>query len=312
MTTFFSELQNLSLSHQSIVLLIGSFDGIHKGHYHLFQAAKNFVKENPHASILTLTFQDSIENFFRSEQKPMLFSLPERQSIFKDFLHIPALFLPMKKDFFLLKAIDFLKLFTQNHNRVHLILSEESRFGFDQIGSKEQLSQMQKDLQGSLTFDILPLTKNHDAKISTTTIKDLIKNGQLQEANYLLQIPFFLKGIVQKGNQKGRTIDFPTLNVMYPDHKIVPPFGVYETQTCINYKEYKGLTYISNFKIKEVLQKEILSETYLFDFDSSKKEAYGEEIIIFLKKFMRPPIKINNLKELKTLLETDKFNISLS
>jgi riboflavin kinase/FMN adenylyltransferase len=293
------------------VLLIGSFDGFHKGHAFLLNKAKDFIARNPSYQIQFLTFKDSLCNFFQHTNFPMLLTLEEREFLFSSLLKQKACFITPSKDFFALSAKEFFTLMLAKNKKIHLIISEESQLGCDKMTGTLQFQKLKNELGDHFSFEVMPLYKEkEDEKISSSHLRALIAKGEIKKANELTTTPFFHYGTIIKGNQKGRMIGFPTLNINYPSYKMAPPFGVYLTQTNLYSKIYKSLTYISNFKLQETLSKDALSETYLLDFNPPhNEESYGQKALVTLKEFVRPPIKIKNLEELKTLLERDKLTL---
>ena len=117
----------------------------------------------------------------------------------------------------------------------------------------------------------------------------------METVNVLLNRPFSVSGVVSLGNQLGRKIDFPTMNIYPTEYKLLPPNGVYATQTMIEGRRYFGVT---NLGTKPTVSDntEISVETYLFDFDS---DVYGKKVNVEFMHFIRPEMKFEDVDGLK-------------
>ena len=139
--------------------------------------------------------------------------------------------------------------------------------------------------------------------LSSSYIRSLIKNGETQKANEFLYKPFSFTAAVQKGDQRGRTIGFPTINQHYPEYLVKPRFGVYKTKVLIDGNEYDGITDIGTrptFKIDFVI-----SETFVKNFSG---DLYNKEITVIPVKFLRDEKKFSSIEELKEQIKKDLEN----
>ena len=141
-----------------------------------------------------------------------------------------------------------------------------------------------------------------DDIVSSSQIRKFLKNGNITNANIFLGRDFTIEGVVIKGQQLGRTIGFPTANILYPQELVKIPFGVYSVNVIINNNEYQG---IMNFGVKPTIDSNNrmpLAETHICNFN---QDIYGEKILIKIKKMIRPETKFNSLDELKTQIKKD-------
>src|SRR5210317_2079677 len=141
-----------------------------------------------------------------------------------------------------------------------------------------------------------------DNKISSTQIREFLSLGKIKEANTLLEEPFSIKGLVKRGDQRGRTIGIPTANIDYPDYIIQIPFGVYAVKIIV--EELKDYFFgIVNFGIRPTFEKSIpVVEAHIFDFD---QDIYEKDIEIFFEKKIRDEKKFNGIKELLNQITLD-------
>lgn len=140
--------------------------------------------------------------------------------------------------------------------------------------------------------------------ISSTRIRKALQEGRIADANAMLGYNFTFESEVIKGDQRGRTIGFPTINQNLPDGLIVPKYGVYESRTIIDGKEYKSFTNIGIRPTWEV--KKPFAETHIFDFDG---DLYGKIVRIELVEYKREEKVFQNVDELKEQLNYDKSSI---
>ncbi len=139
--------------------------------------------------------------------------------------------------------------------------------------------------------------------LSSSYIRSLLKNGEIEEANKYLYKPFSFTAMVNKGDQRGRTIGFPTINQKYPSDLVKLRFGVYKTKVVVEGKEFDGITDIG---VRPTYETDyVISETFIKNFSG---DLYGKEVTIVPIKFLRDEIKFNSLEELKAQIEKDLNN----
>lgn len=140
-----------------------------------------------------------------------------------------------------------------------------------------------------------------DEPISSTRIRGCIADGNIEDANAMLGYNFTFESEVVAGDQRGRTIDFPTANQHLPEGLIVPKFGVYESRAIVDGKEYKAFT---NIGIRPTWRVDVpLCETHIFDYNG---DLYGKTLRIELIRYMREEKTFSSVEELKEQLDYDK------
>ena len=168
-------------------------------------------------------------------------------------------------------------------------------------------------LSGNFDFDGFNVSKYEKAEyicaepvtykgeiVSSTRIREMLRNGEVKAANEILYEPFSFTAKVMQGDKRGRTIGFPTVNQRYPENLVKLKFGVYKTKINIDGKEYCGITDIGTrptFKTDYVI-----SETFIKDFSG---DLYGKELKITPLEFLRDEKKFNSLEELKKQIAED-------
>ena len=140
--------------------------------------------------------------------------------------------------------------------------------------------------------------------ISSSRIRDAVKNGKITAANEMLGYSFTFESEVIAGDERGRQIGFPTINQHLPEGLVVPKFGVYESRVIIDGKAYKSFT---NIGIRPTWRVEKpLCETHIFDYSG---DLYGKTVAVELINYLRPEREFGSIDELKAQLDYDKSSI---
>ena len=302
---------------KKIAIAIGNFDGVHKGHVRLLEAAKIKAHENDLA-FGVVTFDPHPRDFFNFNNSS--FKLLDRQEKEYQLAKIGVEYLIIIEFSEALKnctSNEFLSdILYQQLNVVKMFAGANFRFGKNREGT----IQNSKEFSQAIGLEIIPVdleqTKSFDGKeeivISSQSIRVLISNGELEAANKLLGRNWCVTGIVKKGKQQGRELGFPTANLDM-GYFLKPPFGVYVTKLkIIDHKTNKTindwLPSISNIgKRPTVSGNDINIETHVIDFENYGVDInlYDKRIKVELLKFLRPEIKFSSLLELKKQIGID-------
>ena len=132
-------------------------------------------------------------------------------------------------------------------------------------------------------------------------IREEIKAGNIEKANELLGVPYFIQGIVEHGNEIGRTIGFPTINLLPEEEKLLPPFGVYVTKVFIGGEEYCGITNVGRKPTIEG-NNPVGVETHVLDFAD---DVYDRTVEVEFLHWIRQETKFQSIEELKKQLQQD-------
>lgn len=277
--------------HKPSVVVIGKFDGIHKGHKFLLEKAIEVSRQNG--------WQVVVFTFMPTNAKQSVLMTSKERSAYLETIGIDVLIECSFEAVRDIEAIDFLEkiLWKQLQMRC-LIAGTDCGFGKNRTGNaKMAVEFMENKGQKAYIYDKL----EYDGKpISSTFVRNMVCEGQMELAEKLLGHPYYFEGVVVKGNQLGRTMNFPTMNLIIPDSKVVPPFGVYESVVSIDDEDYIGIT---NIGVKPTVGANFIGvETYIFDYS---KDAYEKVIKVSLKKFIRKEMKFANLTMLQEQIKKD-------
>ena len=282
---------------ENTVLVLGYFDGLHKGHQTLFKEARKIAAEQG-LKIAVLTFPESPKLAFVRYQPELMLHLnhPEERAAHLENLGVDYLYL-----------IDFTSHFSKNTAReffdkyVSALKAKAVVAGFDyHFGSdKRKAEELADYFDGRIV--IVSSVNQDEEKISSTRIRETIQNGDVAKAHQLLGYPLSTRGIVVHGNARGRTIGYPTANLAPLDRVILPADGVYVVDVEHNGKIFRGMASVGKNVTFE--GDELRFEANLFDFT---EEIYGDTIrIIWLDK-IRDMVKFDGIEELVTQLKSDE------
>ena len=280
------------------VIAIGNFDGIHLGHQKVIKEAKKKAEKNKIPFGL-MTFEPVPVMFFNPKIKNhRINSLEQKKNQLKklklDFLII----IKFNKKFSSLSAEKFIsKIIYSKTKCKFLYVSKNFRFGYKRKGNIKTLKKFE-NLYNYKTLVTKPLKKK-DKIISSTLIRNKIKNGKIHEANILLNRKWNIEGKVIKGQKRGRKMGFPTCNMRLNTY-VTPRLGVYAVTvkgSAFNKKGIANVGYRPTFNGQN-----LLIETNIFGIN---KNLYNKEISISFNKFIRPEKKFKSLELLKKQIKLD-------
>lgn len=282
---------------EDTVLVLGYFDGLHKGHQTLFKEARKIATEQG-LKIAVLTFPESPKLAFVRYQPELMLHLnhPEERAAHLENLGVDYLYL-----------IDFTSHFSKNTAQeffdkyVAALKAKAVVAGFDyHFGSdKRKAEELADYFDGQIV--IVSSVNQDEEKISSTRIRETIQNGDVSKAHQLLGYSLSTRGIVVHGNARGRTIGYPTANLAPLDRVILPADGVYVVDVEHNGKIFRGMASVGKNVTFE--GDELRFEANLFDF---AEEIYGDTIrIIWLDK-IRDMVKFDGIEELVAQLKSDE------
>ena len=283
---------NLKVTKNSI-LVIGNFDGLHKGHVSILNEASKFAKNNKR-KIGLLTFDPNPKEFFSKEKNFKIISLNEKQKILSAMKIDYLIILKFNKGLRNMTAENFIeKILKEKIRPSKIVVGKEFKFGKNRVGNPNLLKKyfytriaLQKKISGK--------------KISSSEIRKLISSGKVSLVKKLLGRFWSVNGKVISGDKIGRTLGYRTANVFLNDC-ILPLRGVYVTRLYLNKKIYNG---ISNYGVAPTFgtKKIDVLETHLF---SPIKNLYKKNITIEFLKFLRKEKKFKSKKNLLDQIKKD-------
>lgn len=279
------------------ILVLGYFDGLHLGHKALFDQAKKLA-EKESLKIVTLTFNESPKLAFTRFTPDLLLHITYPEKRYEKFSEygVDHLYLiDFTTDFSKVSSDDFIKYYIGQLKAKYIVVGFDYKFGHNRTNS----DYLQRNFEGKVyTIDEVSIDGR---KISSTWIRELIKEGNVSKINQLLGYEFSTRGMVVHGDARGRTLGFPTANLAPIDRTYLPADGVYVTDVIVNGKRHRSMTSIG--KNVTFGGTELRLEANIFDFD---RDIYGESIeIIWLSK-IREMTKFSGIEDLVDQLHADK------
>ncbi|WLR43501.1 bifunctional riboflavin kinase/FAD synthetase [Bacillus carboniphilus] len=285
-----------------MVLALGYFDGVHKGHKKVIQTAKEKAKEfNLKSGVMTFDPHPSV--VLRKNSKPIQLLTPVQKKIHLiQELSVDYIFVvQFTEDFADLLPQQFIDQYIINLNVKHVVAGFDFTYGKLGKGTMETLPFHSRDF---FNHTIVEKQTDHDRKISSTLIRELIQSGNVEYAHQLLGRPHGSTGTVIHGEKRGSKIGFPTANIFVNKDYILPPTGVYAVKVQIEGESYNGVCnigYKPTFHQEKSAQPSI--EVHIFDFNS---QIYDLEIEFSWMKRIRSEKRFNSIDNLVKQIKRDK------
>jgi riboflavin kinase/FMN adenylyltransferase len=305
---------------KNAAVTIGTFDGVHTGHLQIFnQLIKEATDNNGESVIITfhphprMVIQSLKKNNGEKSSIKLLNTFAEKIELLAKYKIDHLVVVPFTKEFSEQAPEEYISgfLVSKFHPQT-IIIGYDHHFGKDRKGDYKLLEKYQQ--QHNYTVKEIPEHVLHHVTISSTKIREALTSGDIQTANEYLGYDYFFQGKVIDGNKLGRNLGYPTANILIDDpDKLVPAYGVYAVTVSLGTESdqpvpafvpeagFKGMMNIGTRPT--IGDNKIMIEVNIFDFN---RDIYGRILRVYVKKYMRPEIKFNDLEELKIQLGKDE------
>lgn len=286
------------------VVTTGTFDGVHLGHQKIISRLIDVAKEEQGETVL-LTFypHPRMVLFPDDNELKLLNTQQEKIRLLENYGIDHLIIYPFTKEFSRLTSVEFVRNILVNSLQTkRLVIGYNHHFGRNREGSFEHL----KEFGPVYGFDVeeIPAKDIDHIEISSTKIRQALQAGEVSVAATYLGHTYSVNGKVVQGKQLGRTIGYPTANILMEDkYKLIPADGVYAVKVEHNDGMYNGMLNIGNNPTIEGKGRSL--EVNIFDFDQN---IYGDEATIYFIERLRDEVKFNGLDQLKVALAQDKVN----
>lgn len=280
------------------VLSLGKFDGLHRGHELLMDYVFKKKKEGLKAAIFTFDIppRKNVENVMTkvlttNEEKCRLF-----ESIGIDYL----VECPFTKEVMCMEPEAFIEMMVKQLNVKCMVVGKDFHFGHNRRGNYQMLQQYADEY--GYEVEVVDKMQEYGRDISSTFVREQIMAGNMEKANELLGYHYFVEGTILHGKKMGRAVlGIPTINLIPDEEKLLPPFGVYFSETEWQGRSYSGIT---NIGCKPTVEGKnpVGVETHIFDFD---EDVYGKEVKVSFLKKVREEKKFESLDALKEQMAFD-------
>ena len=287
---------------EDVVLAMGFFDGVHRGHQAVIQRAKEITAQR-HLKLAIMTFDRFPKIYFRNidpQTVRYVTPLKQRLKLFEqqgiDIAYVARFDEAMAK----LSPQYFVDHFMADLHAKVVVAGFDYTYGKPNVANMETLPQFAQGRFDVVTVDRQALNAE---KIGTTQIKTALDHGDIQKVNQLLGYRFNFPGKVVHGEARGRELGFPTLNIQPADDQWIPGIGVYAVRVKVDGQWYQGMCSVSH---NETFGDNPLTiEINLFDFS---RMVYGQEVEVEWDQYLRAPVKFESVDQLIAQLKQDKID----
>lgn len=289
-------------THRGAVAAIGNFDGVHRGHLTVIDAARAEATQK-NAPLAVLTFEPHPRAFFAPDAPPFrLMNAAARAERFQRLGIDLLIELPFDRTLANLTAHDFAQqIIAQGLGLSHVVTGADFQFGKGRDGTADDLARFGDQMGFGTTA--MPLMGIGEQRISSTAIRQALTDGRPKRAADMLGHWHRIVGPVEHGEKRGRQLGYPTANLAM-DQLHLPKFGVYasivDVLTGPQAGSYHGATSIGTRPMFG--ENRPNCETYLFDF---KGDLYGQTLSVGLVSYLRPELTFDSIDALTTQMQAD-------
>lgn len=282
------------------IYALGYFDGVHLGHQALLNACAELAEKAGCASG-AVTFSVHPQQLLTGKTTGLINTNEDRKEMLLAKVNT-VLELSFTESLKNMLWQDFCGVLVQEHGAAGFVCGSDFRFGKGGRGTAQNIVAF-CNLHG-LSCEIVPQQELDGIRISSTHIRTLLEQGEMEEAARFLGHPHVLTGTVISGKQLGRTIGIPTANLAYPKGLVQLPYGVYACKAVVDGQSYIAMT---NIGTRPTVSGEgVTVESHLLNFSG---DLYGKNLEIYFYSFFRPEYKFPDLCCLQKQVEKDKFTV---
>lgn len=299
-TIYLHEPNTIQVEQEPKVIALGFFDGVHLGHQAVIRSAKSIADASGiKTAVLTFDPHPSVVLSKKRNKAKYLTPIEEKarkvEAMGVDYFYVVR----FTTKFSELEPKDFVQKYLLPLGAVHIVAGFDYTYG--RLGAGK-MADMEAYAENKLQVTIVDKQEADNQKISSTAIRQAIEEGSMEEANKLLGGPYTTKGTVIHGDKRGRTIGFPTANILVEEDYLIPKLGVYAVKFKIGNETHLGMASIGyNITFKD--DQSLSIEVYILDFN---REIYGEEVEIEWFQYFRPELKFSGMEGLIKQLEKDE------
>ena len=291
--------EHLPAAGKGASIAIGNFDGVHRGHQALLACAKAEGAKIG-AKLGALVFEPHPQEFFRPEGARFRLTPFRAKARLLEHYGTDILYaLHFDRAMASLTAEQFVdKVLVEGLHVRHIVVGSDFQFGKGRTGDTKLLRAMGEPHGYDVTI-FEPVGAGSEHKISSTRIREALREGKPEEAARLLGHWWTVEGRVEHGDKRGRTLGFPTANVSL-EGTLEPALGIYAVRVEVDGHRYNGA---ANYGRRPTFdKKDVLLEVHVFDFNA---DIYGQQIIVEFVAFLRPEVKFASVEELTLQIAAD-------
>lgn len=278
------------------VLALGFFDGVHLGHGALLSACRSMANALC-VDAAALTFDTHPDTLVTGQTPGLINSARDRETLMKGLYHMDrVLTLHFDQAMMHTPWQDFFQELLTRYQAAGLVCGHDFRFGDRGTGNAILLEQACRE--AGIPCTVVPEQKLEGFTISSTYIRQLLSEGEMERAGRFLGHPHILTGTVVSGRRIGHTWGIPTANLTLPEGVLPPRFGVYACRTQVWGKPYLAVTNVGTRPTVNGHQPR--AEAWLLDFSG---DLYGQELTLEFHAFLRPEVKFPSAQALQAEIQ---------
>lgn len=240
----YSKITDIAKKYDRIAVALGMFDGVHIGHQSIIHRAMELAGAMGGTSVV-FTFNNHPLSVLAPERMPLQIGSPELRADVLERMGVDVLMsVPFTKEFSRLSPERFLELLRDNLAPRYVVTGANFTFGRGGKGNQRMLMRLSKDY--GFEAEICPTVQNEGKAVSSTRVRALLKEGDLDTVNAFLGRPFAFVERVIHGDRRGRLLGFPTANLPIADSRAMLPNGAYAVQVILQGRYYDGLANIGS------------------------------------------------------------------
>jgi riboflavin kinase / FMN adenylyltransferase len=294
-----TSLEALQLDRPACVA-IGAFDGVHLGHQTMLRRMTEHAHATGQAAVV-ITFYPHPSVVLRGRRPSFYLSTPDTRSEQLLALGLDAVVThPFSLAVANIRATDFVTRLLELARLRELWCGEDFALGHKREGTVDFLQA--EGAQRGFTVQVITPELMDGEPISSTRIRQTLRDGAVDQAARFLGRPFSLPGIVVDGDKRGRALGFPTANLQIDDELAIPANGVYACQAHVVGGSYRAVTSIGLRPTFETQEKRLTIEAYLLDFSG---DLYGQVMRLDFIAHLRPELKFSGIEPLRAQIEQD-------
>ena len=277
---------------------IGKFDGVHMGHQKLLKHILD--KKEQGMKTVIFTFNPSPAVYFTGKNMPQLLTIEEKRRKFEKLGIDILVEFPMDEETAHTDPEAFVRrILHEQMNVAYIAAGDDLSYGYKGKGDFALLNRLAPEL--SYRTHAIKKLQMFGRNVSSSFIKEEIQHSEMERAAELLGETYYIGGTVEHGKKLGRTIGFPTVNLLPPAEKCLPPFGVYFSEVRIDGRKYRGMT---NIGLRPTVSDngQVSVETYIYDLE---EDLYGKYLEIALLTFHRKEQKFPGVDALRAQMNLD-------
>ncbi|WP_374951702.1 bifunctional riboflavin kinase/FAD synthetase [Mucilaginibacter sp.] len=287
------------------VVTIGTFDGVHIGHRKIIARIEELAEASGGETVI-LTFFPHPRMILHPEDEniKLITTIDEKAQLLSQLGVDHLIITPFSRDFSNQSAEAYIRdVLVNKIGTKKIVIGYDHRFGKDRKGGLQDLLAHAP----LYAFEVIEIPEQdiNDVAISSTRIRKALLDGDIEIANECLGYPFFITGSVIRGDQLGRTLGYPTANLMVGEqYKLIPSDGIYAVKVKVEGQQHNGMAYIGHRPTVNGMTRNI--EVNIFDFSA---DIYNKELRMEFLHFVRADIKFASLDELVVQLGKDKQDV---